>query len=202
MRIYIVRHGDKAEGAYFNPILRQRDQPLSEPGEARAARLCAYFEPIDVSAIYTSEYLRAKQTARYVAEQKGLVPIVDRRLNEIDAGLVDGLSEAQMREQYPEFYADFFSCTKDVRCPGGENGAEVHARQQSLLADIIQNGRDVLLFSHEGYIRLLACLVLGLPPYRRNRFWIDFCGITEMEYRPERDDWRIIRVNHTVSDAD
>ena len=40
MKVYVVRHGDKAEGDYFNEYLKHQDEPLSESGEAKAKMLC------------------------------------------------------------------------------------------------------------------------------------------------------------------
>ena len=42
MKVYVVRHGDKAEGDYFNEYLKHQDEPLSESGEAKAKMLCTY----------------------------------------------------------------------------------------------------------------------------------------------------------------
>ena len=89
MKVYVVRHGDKAEGDYFNEYFKHQDEPLSESGEAKAKMLCTYFKDISITQIYTSEYLRTKQTAKYVAELKRITPIEDRRLNEIDNGIIE-----------------------------------------------------------------------------------------------------------------
>jgi broad specificity phosphatase PhoE len=198
VRIYIVRHADKAKGEYRNEYLRHQDEPISPGGERKAEKLVEYFENIEVKKILISEYLRTEQTARYLAENKGLRPIQDKRLNEIDNGTIELMSDAQIKEQYPAFWADFYGHAKDVRFPGGETGEEVKARQKDLLDELIRRDEDALLISHEGYIRLLMCHLLGLPVYKRYLFRVNFCGIMEFEYLKETGEWKIIRFNQTA----
>jgi len=195
VKVYVVRHGDREKGNYFNKYLKHQDEPLSESGETKAKMLCSYFKNINVSGIYTSEYLRTEQTAKYVAELKNITPKKDRRLNEIDTGVIESLSDDEIKKQYPKFWTDFSSYTQDVRFPDGETGEEVKLRQKELLDDILKYGQDVLLLSHSGYIRLLACHILGIPVYKRHQFKVDFCGIMELYYDDENKFWRIIKWN-------
>lgn len=192
-----MRHGDKEKGDFFNERLRHQDNPLSEAGRERAKRLCGFFEHRPISKIIASEYLRTEQTASYIAEKKGLKITRDGRLNEIDNGLIDSMGIDEISEKFPEFYREYFSFSKDVRFPGGENGEEVFARQKSLLEDILREGEDVLLISHDGFMRTLACFLLELPPYKRCLFKADLCGIMEAAYDEDLKAWRIIRFNQT-----
>ena len=85
-----------------------------------------------------------------------------------------------------------------MRFPGGETGEEVKIRQAAFLESLVKDGRDALAVCHEGYIRLLACHILGVPVYRRHLFKMDFCGILEIEFDEAADGWRLIRMNQTV----
>lgn len=198
MRIFIVRHGDKEKGDYFNARLNHQDSPISEEGRRKAKRLADYFEHKLIKKVIVSEYLRADQTAQYIAEQKGLHILKDGRLNEIDNGVIESMTDEEIKDRYPEFWNDFFSYSKDVRFPEGENSEEVKARQKNLLDELIQNNEDVLLISHEGYIRLLICHLLGIPLFKRNQFYLDMCGITELDYNKDTSTWKLIRFNHTL----
>lgn len=101
------------------------------------------------------------------------------------------MSDEEIQSKYPEFWNDFFSFSKDVRFPDGETGEEVKARQKSLLDDLVQRDEDVLLVSHEGYIRLLMCNLLDIPVFKRNLFKVDMCGIMEFRYDREIKSWII-----------
>ncbi len=199
MRLSIVRHANKAEDlAYYNERLRHQDFPITGEGEENALRLAKYFAAHPVRKIFISEYLRTAQTATPVAAQLGVTPVVDARLNEIHNGIIEQLTDEEIIARYPEFWRDFMSGATDVRFPEGETGEEVRARQADLLKDLIAQDEDCLLISHEGYIRLLLCHILGLAVYRRRLFHIDFCGITELLYDQEAGAWKVLRVNHTV----
>lgn len=197
MKLYFVRHGDKEKGNFFNTTLQHQDEPLSESGVCRAKRMSTYFQDKDIKALYISEYIRTEQTANYIALSKQLNMVKDSRVNEIDNGFIDGMSDEEIKEKYPQFYDDFFSFSKDVRFPGGETGEEVVIRMKDFLSDLINRNQNAIIVCHEGYMRILICYLLGLPVYKRNRFHIDYCGIIEIQYREEQNEWKIIRVNQT-----
>ena len=44
--VYVIRHGDKAKGDFYNPRLRHQDQPLSRLGR-RQARALLFTEKAD-----------------------------------------------------------------------------------------------------------------------------------------------------------
>ena len=199
MKIFISRHGEKIREGYYNEFLKHQDGPLTEKGEIMAKRLIDYFANIEIKRIIVSEYLRTSQTASYVANNKGLPIEKDKRLNEIDNGMIESMDEEEIIEKYPEFWRDFNSHTIDVRFPEGETGEDVLVRQKSLLDELIQRDQDVLLVSHEGYIRLLICHLLDIPVYKRHRFKVDMCGIMEIEYDKSTKEWIIIRFNHTLT---
>lgn len=63
--VFLVRHAEKADAP-------KEDPPLSEKGKLRSQELARMLEGSGVKAIYTSQYLRTKQTAEPLAKQKGL----------------------------------------------------------------------------------------------------------------------------------
>ena len=84
--IYFERHEDKAKGDFYNGRLKIQDEPISESGKRDALNIARYFSDIPVSKIYASEYIRAQQTAQPLVKKKGLIAIVDARVNEINRG--------------------------------------------------------------------------------------------------------------------
>jgi probable phosphoglycerate mutase len=201
MRCYIVRHADKEWGGFYNPRLRHQDEPISQKGRQQAQKLVDFFTNRPVSTIYVSGYQRTLQTAEFVARQLQLTPIVDERLNEFDNGLIEGLTDEQIHESYPDVWQAFRARSADFRFPGGENGAEAQARIVEFLQerDLQHTEDDVLAFSHDGLIRTLMCAIFQLPVYARWNFQIDFCGITEIVAQPGPIAWKLVRFNHTVS---
>jgi broad specificity phosphatase PhoE len=200
MRCYIVRHADKERGEFYNPRLRHQDEPISQKGHLDAQKLTPYFAQRPVSTIYVSGYQRTFQTAEYIANKLQLDPIVDERLNEIDNGVIEGLTDEQIQKDYPDVWQAFQARSVDFRFPGGETGAEAQARIIGFLEEkrLQHAEEDILIFSHDGLIRTLVCTIFQLPVYARWNFHIDFCGITEIVAQSGPFPWKLIRLNQNV----
>lgn len=169
--------------------------PISKKGHTEAQKLLSYFEGRPVNRIYVSQYLRTSQTIEYVAQNAGLFSIVDSRLNEIDIGLTDGLSDQELQQKFPDVWNAFQARDRDFKFPEGESGEEALSRIESFFNEMLQNNEDIVLVSHDGLIRLMMCFLLGLPVYRRWEFQVDTCGIMEIECDPAHAGWKICRFN-------
>jgi len=194
---YIIRHAAKERGDFFNARLRHQDEPISLKGQADAQKLCLFFEGKAIAAIYVSGYQRTWQTIEPVAGQLQLTPVIDERLNEIDNGRLDGMTDEQIQQAYPDVWKAYLARTADFRFPDGETGAEARHRIVEFLEEKRQQhcSESIILVSHEGLIRLLMCTILDLPVYKRWNFRYDFCGITEMTYQPAYAAWELMRFN-------
>jgi broad specificity phosphatase PhoE len=197
---YIIRHAHKEKGDFFNPRLRHQDEPISQMGQEQSRKLWSYLCDKGISAIYISEYLRTEQTIEYFAQHLGILPVVDARLNEIDNGLLDNMSEEEVREKYPDFWKLYRERTADFRFPGGETGEEACQRIAEFLEEKRQkhSAENIIAVSHEGLIRQLMCYIVNIPVYKRGNFKVDFCGITEISYQAEYESWKLIRFNQTL----
>src|SRR5512145_209390 len=177
---YIIRHAHKEKGNFYNPRLHHQDESLSHQGQEEAKKLWSYLCDKNISAIYVSGYQRTAQTIEYVAKQLGITPVIDERLNEIDNGLLDNMTEQEVQERYPDFWKVYRERTADFRFPGGETGEEACRR----IADFLEEKRqahgteNIVIISHEGLIRQLMCHLVNIPVYKRGNFYVDFCGIT------------------------
>ena len=196
MKWYIIRHADKKQGDFHNPDLRHQDQPISEKGHLKAQKLISYFSDKPIDKIYISEYIRTKQTIKYVAEKKKILPNVDSRLNEIDNGLTEELSEQELQQRYPDIWNAFMDRDRDFQFPEGESGEDARKRIKSFFEDKMASKENVIIVSHDGLIRLILCYILGIAVYRRWDFRIDTCGIMEIEYQSTKNNWKLIRFNH------
>jgi broad specificity phosphatase PhoE len=199
MKFYLVRHADKAEGDYYNPRLGHDDQPISGLGRKQASKILKYFHKLRINSIYVSEYIRTEQTARPLARKIKIAPIVDCRLNEIDIGLVDRLSDDEIRDKYPEVWNASQDWNRDFRWPEGETGLEAQERVISFINEQINQEGSILIVAHDGIIRLLICYVLGLPVYRRVQFQVDTASVTEIEWDKNKGRWKLTRFNQRVT---
>jgi phosphohistidine phosphatase SixA len=97
--IFVVRHAERADGGQAGPgprsaqreggaaamVTPQTDPPLSAAGHERAARLAAMLRSADIKQVWTTEFLRTKQTAAPTAEALKL------QIGPVAARDVDGL---------------------------------------------------------------------------------------------------------------
>ncbi len=201
MTFYILRHAHKEKGDFFNSKLRHQDEPLIEAGMEAARRLADDFAGRQITAVYISAYLRTAQTAGELARQVGLTPVVDERLNEIDNGRFDGMTEEQIAQAFPEEWAAFKRRERDCRFPGGETGQEAQDRIAAFIEEKRQqhDGQNVVVVSHEGLIRIWMCRLMELPPYRRGDFSVDFCGLMEIEWQEDYGRWKLNRFNGSTA---
>jgi broad specificity phosphatase PhoE len=194
---YIIRHAHKEKGNFYNPRLRHQDEPISQQGQEDARKLWPYLCDKQISAIYVSGYQRTAQTIEEVASQLGIRPIIDERLNELDNGLLDNMSEQEVQERYPDFWKVYRERTADIRFPGGETGEEACHRIAGFLEEKrrAHDAENIVIVSHEGLIRQLMCHIMNIPVYKRGNFYLDLCGITEITYQPEYKTWKLMRFN-------
>jgi broad specificity phosphatase PhoE len=200
---YILRHAHKEFGGHYNPALRHQDEPITAKGKEAAQRLWSFFSDKHISGIYISRYLRTAQTIEYVAHQLNMAPVVDERLNELDNGLFENMSAGEIRKTYPDAWQAFRERNRDFRFPEGETGEEARGRVAEFLVEkrTKHDGENLIVVSHEGLIRVMACHILGLPVYDRWNFSVDFCGIMEICYQPDYGNWQLVRFNQQVPES-
>ena len=97
MKLYFVRHADKAKGDYGSSGLPHVDQPISIYGRKQAKALYNYFKNKQIDEVYLSEYRRTEQTIRPFLKKRKIKPVTDKILNEINLGDHFGLTDEQFR---------------------------------------------------------------------------------------------------------
>jgi probable phosphoglycerate mutase len=168
--IHLARHG-QTPWHRPNRYTGSSDIALDEVGEQQAEALAQWAAGADLSALACSDLRRAVRTAEPAAARTRLAPIVDKRLRELDFGLAEGLTLAEVRAEHPEAAERFLADPAEHHFPGGERPADAVERAMAALGDLAgayPQGR-VLVVAHSTLIRLLVCAVLGVPlgAYRR-----------------------------------
>ena len=195
MTVYFVRHANEEVGDFFNPGLGHQDQPISRSGRRQARRLRNYLQTRRIERIYVSEYVRTRQTIAAFARRAGIAPTTDARLNEIDLGRIEGMSDDEIESDYPDVWNAYHQRTADFRFPGGETGTEATTRIAAFLTD--QRGRsgDTVAVAHDGIVRVLLCHLLNIPVYRRFAFRFGTTNLLEVALDQQRDEWTVVRFN-------
>jgi broad specificity phosphatase PhoE len=200
MPFYLIRHGQKEPGKFYNPVLRHQDPPISESGINEANQVALYFQSIKVHSIYVSCYKRTFETIEPLSKKLGIEPQIDSRLNELDNGLIDDMDEQEFEQRFPEVWKAYKARKSDFRFPKGETGQEARERVASFLEEKRKSHKseNIIIISHDGLIRVCMTYILGVPVYHRGDFKVNTCGITELEYQEDVQRWKLIRFNHTL----
>jgi broad specificity phosphatase PhoE len=130
--------------------------------------------------VFTSPLRRAADTAALVLPRHEAV--VAEALLEVDYGMYEGLTTAQIFEQNPGWVL-----FRDG-CPGGENINQVVARCDSFIAKLerMAVGRTVVVFSHGHLSRLLTTRLLQLPVESAAAFYNETASVGVFDARRDR----------------
>ncbi|KAK7575861.1 hypothetical protein V9T40_012147 [Parthenolecanium corni] len=146
---YFSRHGE-SENNTLGKI--GGDANLSVRGRLYAASLARYFNEADIPDlhVWTSEKKRTKQTAQDVNAPKEHVSA----LNELDAGVCEGLSYEEMQEKYPQEFAWRDEDKLRYRYPWGESYVDIMNRLQPILTEL-ECENNLLVISHQAVLRCI-----------------------------------------------
>ncbi|WKZ34373.1 MAG: histidine phosphatase family protein [Anaerolineales bacterium] len=138
---------------------------LNETGFAQARALATELSHIHFAAVYSSDLLRARQTAETVAKQHGLPVLLDARLREVNLGEWEGLLSEDVISGYSNELKQREENPLHARPPQGESLAEVAERARAALMDISrhQPHGPVVIVSHGLTLASVICLANQIP---------------------------------------
>ena len=99
-RLLLIRHGQTTYNA-TGRMQGHLDTELSEVGYAQARAAAELLEDKEITAIVASDLIRARDTADVIGRQLGIEVGVDKRLRETHLGDWQGMTSAEVDEQYP-----------------------------------------------------------------------------------------------------
>lgn len=159
LRLILVRHGQTDSNVRMEIDSVPPGPPLNEQGRRQAEELADALAAEQVVGVYASTALRARQTARPVADRHGLAVRVAEGLHEVFVGDLDGTADAESRREFADvFRAWDRQGDLDRPMPGGETGREAVDRCTAALADIVAQHEHgvVVVVSHGGLLRLVG----------------------------------------------
>ena len=136
---------------------------LSELGIAQAKKTAEYiFKNFHVDKLYSSDLLRAFNTACPISSAFGMLPIItDTGLREIHAGDWEGYTWDELYEYFPVQSAIWRDRLNECRIDGGETVAGMAERSRKAILDIAKknDGKTVCITSHATVIRAFETFV-------------------------------------------
>ncbi len=152
----LIRHGT-TEWNTDGRIQGSTDIPLSEIGQAevRSWKVPAEFRDF---VWISSPLARARQTAALLGADS---VAIEPRIREMDWDQWEGLTLADLRENFAAELAAKEARGVDFQAPGGESPRQVMARITPWLADIAKAGKPTVAVTHKGVVRAALALATG-----------------------------------------
>ncbi|KAG6455099.1 hypothetical protein O3G_MSEX009020 [Manduca sexta] len=148
--LYFTRHGESE----YNVLGRiGGDAALSPRGQLYARALADHFNSLPARepyTVWTSELRRTKQTAADIRAPKRAV----RALNELDAGICEGLTYEEMQERFPQEFAWRDQDKLHYRYPWGESYIDIMTRLRPVLS-ALEDEHNVIVVGHQAVLRCM-----------------------------------------------
>lgn len=176
-RLLLIRHAqpeDDVRGRCYGRL----DVGLSPTGVETAERLAGSLRELSLDAVFSSPRRRAVQTAELLG-----APRVDERFGELDFGELEGKRYEDVERDHPELFRRWMQSPTEVRFPGGESWADLRARVDSGVTDVLSwNGETVAVVTHGGVVRAVLARVLGLPDERVFAFDVGYARVSVVDW--------------------
>lgn len=183
-RIYLIRHGE-ALGNVKRIFHGHTDSPLTPKGHLQAEMVARGTDGLSIDAIYSSDLIRAFDTASYIARRRNLEITRDKGLREIFGGQWEDKPWSQLPLMWPKEYYLWENAPHLHVMPGGESMDELLERTTSCIDNIISEnpGKNLCLVTHGAAIRAFTCLIVHNSLEKLNTIpWVDNTSISVVSH--------------------
>lgn len=192
MNLYLIRHGRQSSR------LCNVNVNLSEAGfrQARLAGERLALKRID--AVYSSDLIRAVETAQEANKLWNVPHFIRPELREISFGDMEGMTDEDIAVTFQEFKKEQARMEQDLPYPGGECAADVIKRAMPVFEEIASAGfQNVAVVTHGGVIRTMVAAFLHMEPkdYRLLGNSLENCSITEVRWLEAAKRFTVERFN-------
>ena len=177
--IWLTRHGESE----FNVVGRiGGDTGLTAQGEKYAQALAEFVRDHadQPPVVWTSTLRRTIETTA----QLGVPSLQWRALDEIDAGICDGMTYAEIAEQMPDEYRARSADKLHYRYPRGESYQDVIARLEPVIIELERQRSPVLVVAHQAVLRALYAYFMDKEPEQCLRMAVPLGTVVELRPGP------------------
>jgi broad specificity phosphatase PhoE len=156
--VLLARHGETDDNREPLRFQGWRDTPLNDTGRRQAAELAERVADHGIVSIWSSDLIRASETAAIVAARLKLEVQLDPRLREANRGVWEGRLFEDVAREEPAHFAAWMRAGDQWRFPGGESLLEQQDRVAASVEEI-RAGAELpsLVVCHGGSIRVMLC---------------------------------------------
>jgi len=183
MELYLLRHA-QSEGNKFGIFQGTLDYPLSEEGVKQTHISLNFLKNIPFELIISSPQRRALQTAEIIAEVLNLPLKIDNKIREISYGILEGVEHNKVKKK--DFYLRWLENPVKSHIEGVTDFTELDRRLEQFLKELFtEKVKKVLVVTHGGIIRALACKLTGIGYEHLWKFSVANLSLSKLEIKDE-----------------
>lgn len=177
-RICFVRHGE-TDWNVEKRIQGQTDIPLNEIGRAQALAMAFNAAHVSFKAIYSSDLMRAAETARVLAVREELDVQPLPQLRERHYGIFQGITATEGAARYPEAYLRYMARDVGYDFETGESIDQLVMRVSEAINWMVRHhtGQTIAAVTHAGVLDILYRKATGRPLHTPRDFVIPNCAL-------------------------
>jgi probable phosphoglycerate mutase len=185
-RLIAIRHGETAWNVDTR-IQGQLDVPLNDTGRWQAKRLSTALADESLQAVYSSDLLRAYETARAVAHVSGHVVLTDQGLRERRFGEFEGHTWKEIEERWPAQSARWRKRDLEFAPAGGETLRQFYDRVVEAATRLAKAhlGQTIALVAHGGVMDCLYRAATRIDLQAPRSWQLGNASINRLLYTPE-----------------
>ena len=177
-RICFIRHGE-TDWNVEKRIQGHTDISLNEVGRAQALAMAFNAAHQRFHAIYSSDLLRAQETAQVLAQREDHTVKLLPQLRERHYGIFQGITAAQGAERYPQAYAYYLARDLDYDFETGESLRGFAERVSEGIDWLVRHhsGQTIAAVSHSGVLDVIYRRATNRPLSTPRDFKIPNCAL-------------------------
>lgn len=176
--VLLTRHG---ESMYNVHDRIGGDSELSPAGRRYARSLGAFLDARYPDhggiSVWSSSLRRAVQTAAALGRRS----MPWRALDEINAGICDGMTYEQIKQEMPNEYEARARDKFRYRYPRGESYEDVIARLDTVIIELERTRKPVLVIAHQAVLRAIYAYFHNIPPEQCTRLQTPLHTVIELQ---------------------
>lgn len=177
--IFLVRHALPQFPDKDKYCIGQTDFPLSELGKIQCILLTHWAKDIfEGKTVFCSKLTRAKETAAYLCTS----PVVMEGLEEMHAGLWDGLSFTEIEKRWPDIFAKRDG-DKNIPIPGSEDILDGLSRFTAAVERCLDSAYgDIVIVAHSTVIQAFLAHSASSPVDESRFYKLPYCSVSKLSF--------------------
>jgi len=175
-------------------IYGKKDYPYTQKGHKQVEKIVDMLEDFNVDQILTSPLGRAKSLAMAIGQSKKMPITEEAQLEEMNHGVLEGLSEGEARAKYPNVFKGLEADYMHYKFPEGESYELFYRRINQFLENWQDETKTILVVSHGGVIRTAVEKLMAKEPGFSWELQLGNGSLIHVEQ--DKKSWQIIATKH------